>query len=255
MAASMGYNVESGYKGAFFVSPFHFSTRVFYGDIDKDLNLSLTGAMRLMQEAAVVHSALSGYSVMDVERTRVVWMLVQWRVRLTGKVCWNTPVEVITWPQTMEKLTSNRCFRILDGEGREIAIGESTWLLANADTGRVMRIPSEVADAYDLIPDGVFDTPPEKLPAEVGKETFSCIVSRRDLDTNHHVNNLVYLDYAREALPEDAAEYSEVMVRYHRQLLLGDPVHCHYTPLPNGHAVQICGVDPKHIHCTVLFLK
>lgn len=236
------------------MSPFHFSTRVFYGDIDSDLNLSLAGAMRLMQEAAVIHSDQSGYSVMDVERTRVVWMLVQWRVRLTGKVRWNEPVEVITWPQTMEKLTSNRCFRILDSRGKEVAIGESIWLLANADTGRVMRIPQEVADAYELIPDGVFDTPLDKLPHEAGEETFSCTVGRRDIDTNRHVNNLVYLDYAREALPADTTEYSEVVVRYHRQLLLGDSVHCCYTPLPNGHAVQICGEDLRHIHCTVLFL-
>lgn len=239
------------------MSPFHFQTKVFYGDIDDNLNLSLFGAIRLMQEAAVIHSAQSGYSVMDVERTRVVWMLVQWRVRMTGEVRWNEPVEVITWPQTMEKLTSNRCFRILDKDGNQVAIGESIWLLANADTGRVMRIPQEVVEAYDLVPDGVFDTPLEKLPHEVGTETFSCTVSRRDLDTNHHVNNLIYLDYAREALPAEAAEkaYSEVVVRYHRQLLLGDPVHCYHSAQCCGHAVQICGEDTNHVHCTVLFLE
>lgn len=239
------------------MTPFHLPARVFYGSIDKNLNLSLTGAMRLMQEAAVVHSSQSGYSVADVERTRVVWMLVQWRVRLTGSARWNDPLDVVTWPRTMEKVTSDRCFRILDSHGTEVAAGESNWLLVNADTGRVMRIPEEVASAYELIPDGVFDTPMEKLSKDVGEETYSCRVQRRDIDTNNHVNNLVYLDYAREALPEnvDIDSYREVVVRYHRQLLLGDPVHCYYTPVPNGHEVQICGDDPKHLHCTVLFLK
>lgn len=239
------------------MSPFHFLTKVFYGDIDNSLNLSLPGALRLMQEAAVIHSDQYGYSVMDVERTRVVWMLVQWRVRLTGKVRWDEPVEVITWPQTMERLTSNRCFRILNQQGKEVAVGESVWLLASADTGRVMRIPPEVADVYELIPDGVFDTPLEKLPHDIGEETYFCKVGRRDLDTNRHVNNLIYLDYAREALPAEIAEqdYPEVVIHYHRQLLLGDSVHCHYTPLPNGHAVHICGDDPNHVHCTVLFLQ
>ncbi len=239
------------------VSPFHFHTKVFYGDIDNSLNLSLSGALRLMQEAAVMHAAQSGYSVMDVERTRVVWLLVQWRVRLTGQVKWNEPVEVITWPQTMEKLTSNRCFRILDAQGREVAIGESIWLLANADTGRVMRIPQEVADAYDLIPDGVFEEPFEKMPHDIGEKTLSAKVERRDLDTNRHVNNLVYLDYAKEALPVEIPlqDYPEVVIRYHRQLLLGDAFYCYHTALPDGHVVQICGEKTTHVHSTVLFRK
>lgn len=239
------------------MSPFHFHTRVFYGDIDNSLCLSLPGAMRLMQEAAVIHSDQSGFSVMDVERTRVVWLLVQWRVRLLGKVRWNEPVDVITWPRTMERLTSDRCFKILDQSGNAVAIGESTWLLANADTGRVMRIPPEVTDAYELVSDGVFEVPAERLPQEAGEETYTCVVNRRDLDTNCHVNNLVYLDYAREALPEEAAErnWPEVIIHYHRQLLFGDPVHCYHKELANGHCVQICGEDPKHLHCTVLFLQ
>lgn len=204
-----------------------------------------------------MHAAQSGYSVMDVERTRVVWLLVQWRVRLTGKVLWNEPLEVITWPQTMERLTSNRCFRILDGQGREVAIGESIWLLANADTGRVMRIPQEVADAYDLIPDGVFETSFDKPPADIGKMTLSAKVGRRDLDTNRHVNNLVYLDYAKEALPVDISlqDYPEVVIRYHRELLLDDTFYCYHAPVADGHVIQICGEQTSHNHCTVLFRK
>ena len=88
------------------MSPYVFHTRIAYADIGQDLYLSLSGAMRMMQEAAIIHSDLSGYSVMDVERTRVVWMLVQWRVRMVGKAKWNEAVEVVTWPQTMEKFSA-----------------------------------------------------------------------------------------------------------------------------------------------------
>ena len=231
--------------------------RVFYGSIDKDCNFSLNGAIRLMQEAAVVHSAKSGYSVMDVERTRVAWMLAQWRVRMTGSACWNDPLKVMTWPRTMERITSDRCFRITTKDGEEVAVGESRWLLVSVDSGRAIRIPEEVANAYVLNPEGVFDTPLKKLPREVGELTYSCRVLKRDIDTNNHVNNLVYLDYAREALPEEVntEDYKEVEMQYHRQLLLGDPVHCYYTALPGGHMVQICGDDPHHLHCTVIFKK
>ena len=233
------------------MSPYVFNTRVSFSDIEEDACLSLKGAMRLMQEAAMIHSDQSGYSVLDVEQTRVVWMLVQWRVRLVGKAKWNEDVQVITWPRSMERLTSVRCFRIVNAAGEIVAVADSNWLLANADTGRVMRIPKEVADAYDLIDEDVFDEPMPKLPHETGAETYACTVLRRDLDTNNHVNNLVYLDYAADAIPEQHT-FREANIRYHLQLLLGDEVHCHYENTPEGRLVQITGRDPKHLHCTVL---
>ena len=238
------------------MSLYKFSTRVSYADIDQSRNLSLIGAMRMMQEAAILHSDQSGYSVMDVERTGVVWMLIQWRVKLYDKVPWNSAVDVETWPQTMERLTSNRCFRIKKSTGETVAAAESSWVLVNAETGKVMRIPPEVAGAYNLIPDGVFDAPCEKLPQKVGDEVCAFRVRRKDLDTNHHVNNLVYLDYALEALPVEkgVADFSEVIVRYHRQLLLNDEVHCYLEKSESEYLVQICGEDPRHIHCSVKFI-
>lgn len=239
------------------MSPYVFPTRVSYTDIDQSRNLSLTGAMRMMQEAAIIHSDLSGYSVMDIERTGVVWMLIQWRVKLYDKVRWNTPVEVVTWPQTMERLTSNRCFQIRRTTGEVVAAAESSWVLVSAETGKVMRIPPEVVEAYDLLPNGVFDDDCEKLPQKTGEEIWSFRVPRRDLDTNLHVNNLVYLDYAVETLPKDTqlSDFSEAVIRYHKQLLLGDEVHCYLLQSKNDNLIQICGDDPRHVHCTVKLIR
>lgn len=50
-------------------------------------------------------------------------------------------------------------------------------------------------------------------------------VQRRDIDTNHHVNNLYYLDYAYEALPLEVFKnnkFSNVEIMYKHQATLGD---------------------------------
>lgn len=67
-----------------FLAPFHFQTRVSYADIDESFCLTMPAAMRMMQEAAVIDSDRVGYSIRDIERTRVIWMLVQWHVRMVG---------------------------------------------------------------------------------------------------------------------------------------------------------------------------
>lgn len=235
---------------------FSFSTRVAYDDIDQNRQLTLKGAMGYMQEAAIIHSGMSGYSVDDVERTHVCWMLVQWRAKMVGTAHWNDSVVVQTWPRTMERATSSRNFELLNSNGETVAIGESNWVLINTDTGRIKRITPEIASAYTLHDRDLFTTPEPPVPTELGVLSCRSVVQRRDIDTNHHVNNRVYLDYAREALPEELAAYpfKEVMVRYRQQLLPGQPIQCFYHGENGVHTVHICGDHSGIIHCVVTFL-
>ena len=72
--------------------------------------------------------------------------------------------------------------------------------------------------------------------------TFETTVGRRDIDTNLHVNNLHYLDYAIEALPEEVYRDlpSTVDIVFRRQILLGTPIQCLYTRTADGkHQVEI----------------
>ena len=222
---------------------FEFHTRVAYGDIDEDLSLTLCGAMGMMQEAAIVHSDTIGYSVRQIPQTRLVWMLVQWRIRLMEPAKWNEDVTVRTWPRTMERATSDREFEIIGSDGRQVAIGTSSWVLVNADSGRIIRIPKEVVQAYDLTTDCVFeDKPAEVQPCE-GDPAYSFTVRRRDIDTNNHVNNRIYLHYADEALGESTGKFKEVLVRYRKQLLLGQQAQCFVRKDGNRKIVEICSED------------
>lgn len=232
-----------------------YKTRVSYDDIDQNMNLTLKGVLGYMQEAAMIHSGQVGYSVADVERTHVTWMLVQWRVRILSNVPWGTEVTVNTWPRSMDRATSIRNFEVFDGFGQKVAIGESNWVLVNVVTGRITRITSEVASAYDLTDRDVFEDALPELPAAGGEPAWSGIVALRDIDTNRHVNNRVYLDYAREALPEGLRDcaFREVSVRYRKQLLLGDRMQCKYRCDANKHFVDICNESGTVVHGTVCF--
>jgi len=231
------------------------STRVCYDDIAQDLSLTLRGAMGLMQEAAIVHSDMIGYSIKNVQETHLIWMLVWWRIRLIDKAFWNDNLTVRTWPRTMERAKSERDFEIVAESGHQIAVGESLWVLVNADSGRISRIPQELASVYDLTPRKVFEDVPVEISSSQGKLTYSCEVLKRDIDTNHHVNNRIYLDYARQALPEDVDEttFAEVTIRFHRQMLLGQKTCCFYRMEERAHIVDICSNGSKAPNATVIF--
>lgn len=234
---------------------YSFQTRVMYDDVDQNLHLTLKGAMGMMQEAAAVHSAEVGYSMENVSKTRVIWMLSQWRIRLEQSAKWHECLTVETWPRTMERATSIRDFELRNQAGCPVAIGESGWALVNADTGRIMRVTPEIAAAYELTDRVVFDTPLEKIPSGEGVMTYAGQVQRRDIDTNHHVNNRVYLDYALEAMPRelDISRFREVIVKYHKQMLPGQHFSCWYRRENDSVIVDIKSQDGTICHGTVMY--
>ena len=233
---------------------YEFHTRVGYDDIDQDLSLNLRGVMGMMQEAAILHSDLTGFSIRNVQQTHVIWMLIQWRIRIVKKAFWNEAVTVRTWPRTMGRATSARDFEVVDVCGERIAIGESLWVLVNADTGRITRVTQQMRDLYHLTQETVFETPVFPVADMCGSQTYSAVVSRRDIDTNRHVNNRVYLDYAREALPShiDISEFSEVSIHFHKQLLLGQRFCCQYIAEQSRHIVRIVS-DDGVLHAVMAF--
>lgn len=212
--------------------------------------------MRLMQEAAIVHSDQLGYSFRTVEKTRVHWLLVSWRVRMLQNVYWGETLHVETWPRTMARVTSERDFEIKNTAGETVCIGTSNWILVGYDTGRAHRITPEVASAYPLDDTPIFMDCLRQPDMDTGEETYTGRVLRRDLDTNNHVNNLIYLDYAKQALPESIYNhpFRELAVKYSRQLLIGDTFHCIYRHTDGCHLVELLS-DTGTCHAQVTFLE
>jgi len=235
------------------MSKYEFPARVSYPDIDRQMQLSAAGALRLMQEAAIVHADQLGCCFRQVEKTHFLWMLVGWHLRMEEPACWNDALTVKTWPRSLERVTSRRCFAIVKEDGTPVAKADSTWILVNADTHRAMRVTPEVAAMLPLTEEDVFEAPFEPGALAEGELTYEGEVLRRDLDTNDHVNNLIYLDYARQALPEAlcACRIRELTVGYKRQLLLGDRFHCRYRKGEGCHKVEIYSEDETVLHCEV----
>ena len=227
-----------------------------YSDIGPDGLLSRKGILRILQEAASVASDDVGYGLKDIPRTGVHWILTAWRLQLKHRSAWRTLLRTETWPQTLDGFASNRSFLVYDGD-RQVAEASSRWILVSAETGRPVRIGDAERAAYRSQLDGqdVFGGRP--LPhngstPEGAPVTFETVIGRRDIDTNLHVNNIHYLDYALEALPEEVFRDlpDTVDIVFRRQILLGTPIQCLYARTEDGkHQVEIRSQqDGKTVH-------
>ncbi len=239
------------------MSEFQFPTRVAYPDIQWDKSLSMTGALRLMQEAAAVHAHHLGCGFYQSEQIGFIWMLAGWRAQLEAPAMWNDNVTVTTWPRSVERVTSHRCFEIHNEKGQLVAKADATWILVNVHTHRAMRVTPEVTELLPLTERDVFDGPMELCCVTEPEVTWRGQVLARDLDTNNHVNNLVYLEYARQALPEElrSCRVRQLKITYRRQLLLGDQICCQYRKGQGSHhMIEIRSEDQSVLHSEVVMV-
>jgi acyl-CoA thioester hydrolase len=62
-------------------------------------------------------------------------------------------VTIRTWVATMKKVSSLRRFRILRHPDELLATAETNWAFIDYTTNRPVRIPVEIARAFEVIPD------------------------------------------------------------------------------------------------------
>ena len=236
---------------------YDYHAKVQYSDLGEDARLSPTGALRLMQEAACEASAMAGFGPEDTKKQGFGWVLCGWKLQIHRRPFWGEALTVRTWPRTMALHTSDRDFILSDEKGERVISASSRWLLLDTTTGRVAKITDAVSSRYDLWEERALK---EELPLngrspEDAVCTFTYTVLHRDIDTLHHMNNLHYLELAREALPPEVESqpFANIEILYKRQIKLGDTVHFLYSYTEGKHLVEIVNQDQSKTHTLLWF--
>ncbi len=127
-----------------------------------------------------------------------------------------------------------------------------------------MRITPEIIDCYSPEDDkNVFNEAdiaklkePEILEGQIPNYIFK--VPRRDIDVNNHMNNLHYLDYAMESLPEDVYrnfDCNNFEIMYKNGAKLGDSVSCFYFNNEDAYIVVMKSTEDGRLHAIIKFMK
>lgn len=185
-------------------------------------------------------------------------MLLYWKIQTYKRPCWDTEVIVRTWARKFEKISSWRDFEVYDKEGNLICIATTQWVLIDVKKQKPAIITQEMAEKYGLNEKSVFQEPPKgKLKEEENmQKSYEYIASRRDIDANHHVNNVIYLEIAYNALPQDIKmDFENVEIYYKKQIKIGEEISIYCKTENNVHTVSIKSKDEKDLHAILKFLN
>lgn len=189
---------------------------------------NLAGLCRLFEGAARAHATALGLGVEHLHEAGRAWVLARLSLRVNHMPADGSRVEVLTWPSRRTAgVRARRDFELLAPNGATLAQAESTWLVIDRSTHRPMRLPAWFS-TFDYYPRDTSAPPLEwTVDAQAGGILLHRVVGEPDLDENHHVNNVTYVEWAMESLPpqlQSGWQARALDVEYTAEAFLGDPV-------------------------------
>ena len=235
---------------------FEYNYRLGFTDIGKDNLITNKGVLKLLENAGGMHSNKVGYGLNQIDKTKLSWILLNWKVKIIKRAKYNDMVYVKTWARNSTKVSTYRDYEVYDENGELIIIGTSKWTLINIETKALEKLSQELIEKYEQEEKKVFGE--ELIPKLVEPKEYDLKTSykilKSQIDVNEHVNNLYYLDFANEALPDriyKMPECNNIEIMYKKQIKYGEDIVCLYKKENEKNVITIKDKDEKIIHAIV----
>lgn len=226
-------------------------------------DVDLTGCARpsavlgYLQEAATIAALALGASGPEVLRKyHCIWMIARMWLHLDEPLAWNETFTIRTWHRGAQGASSYRDFDLLR-DGKPIGEAVSTWVLADADSYKLMAMDQLAefrgTDGGALCKERRLHG--LKLPKVMtGREERPMRYS--DTDINAHVNNSRYADFACDALHLErhlpGRYVGELQIGYLNQCRAGETLTVETAC--EGGAYYARGLGPdgeRRFHCAI----
>jgi medium-chain acyl-[acyl-carrier-protein] hydrolase len=182
-----------------------------------------------MQETSTRHTDSTVFPMSYYAENKLGFIITNSALSINRAPKLGETVTVETAPCSFKGMIAQRFYRMSDAEGHIIAESYTHWVLIDLSNRKPIRIPAELARSYGAVHicDGYKDTvipEPGEGPV-INTERFRA--SRRDADSNMHVNNIAYIAWAEDYVPEEVFGKKRVKIikaRYRKECLAGEAV-------------------------------
>jgi len=213
--------------------------KISYFQVDGNGRMAPAALLAILQEAAVSHSDALGYTVDFMVESQSVWAIVNWHIKTYRMPHQGERITVQTWSDQCRRIQATRSFFLFDEQGHKIVDGASRWIFMDFSTRKPRNVSEEMIQAYGAKQEPAIENEKFSMPKEADGElvgTHRFTVTRRDTDTNGHANNVKYLEWAMDDVPDeiyDEHQIGDIRVAYRKECVRGDEVmtetYCKHT--------------------------
>ncbi|KAJ8899331.1 hypothetical protein K2173_018305 [Erythroxylum novogranatense] len=199
----------------------------------------------LLQEVGCNHAQSVGFSTdgfattLTMRKLHLIWVTARMHIEVYKYPAWSDVVEIETWCQSEGRIGTRRDWILKDyTTGQVIGRATSKWVMMNQDTRRLQKVSDDVRDELsNYFPRETRLAFPEENNSSLMKiskledpaqfSRLGLVPRRADLDMNQHVNNVTYIGWVLESMPQeiiDTHELQTITLDYRRECQHDDVV-------------------------------
>lgn len=221
-----------------------------YFDTDPKGTLRPEIVLSYMAETSFWHSDSLGVGHKLLNAKGYGWMLNRWEAEFFMLPQAKERVVIMTWTSSFDRFYAAREFTMEDENSSLLAKASTRWIFLDMKKKRPIRIPGEIQEKYSFLNEHCFEGYTELKPLYVSEG--SAITTRKsDIDNNNHVNNIRYIEWMLEQIPEDvlgSRSLKKLAVNYKKEVLLGDTISTSIAADPEneGRFLHLISVDGEN---------
>lgn len=198
-----------------------------YYDSDKSGFVRPESLITYMGETSSFHSSSLGVGIEELSKYDYAWILNRWKVKIIRYPKVRDKITIETWTSTFDKFYATREFMVYDNDKNEICRATTLWIFLDMNKKMPRRIPKELYGRYNIVDEKLlhdFYSFNLDIKSNNGIDFY---VRKSDIDYNNHVNNVKYLNWMLEVIPERIdMEYKlcEFDIQYKRETKFGSTV-------------------------------
>ena len=202
---------------------------IHYYEVDSNLKCKISSIVDFICDIGTQQSEELGGGIEYCKDNNCAWVFYKYDISMIRYPMFREKISITTKAVGFKKFYGLREYIIKDENEEIIGRAKVLFFLINIEKRRPMRIQKEQYEVYGVEEDAdnnidIFNKL-EKIESEDYSKEFN--IRYTDIDSNKHVNNVKYLDWAIETIPLEVVEnykISKVKVIFEKECKYGESI-------------------------------
>ncbi|AQR98232.1 acyl-[acyl-carrier-protein] thioesterase [Clostridium saccharoperbutylacetonicum] len=184
---------------------------IHYYEVNSKMRCKLPSIINFLEDVGTQQAESLGGGIEYCKENNCGWVFYKYDIKIHRYPLFGETISITTEPVGFKKFYGLRNYKINDEAGNIIGEGSALFFLIDIEKRRPMRIQQEQYDFYGVDGDINYDISMDKIE-KIDENQYNKQFSIRysDIDSNNHVNNVKYFEWAMEAIPLDVINNYEL---------------------------------------------
>ena len=185
--------------------------------------------LALLEETAADHCHLINHNLFDLVKKNVGWVLVSGVLQIDRYPNYKEKITIRTWLSNYSSIKGYRENIIYDENHHIIGRAKGLWVFFDIENRKPISIFNDIKEKWSFFEEESINKNIKKKiePINFAEHIKQFRVNRFDIDMNKHVNNIRYLQWVIESIPENIVDHyflHEIDGRFIAEAQYGDTI-------------------------------